>query len=73
MCLVLLNILFLKCSFQSEHCSGIIKAAKQRAKLLALRDLRWSNPDLPMVSNLDLEKLQEEGVRSSSNKPASSV
>lgn len=63
--------------FQREHYKDIIKAAKQRAKLLALKALRRSNPNPPMVSRLDIEKLtsssedegqQEEGEGTSSNK-----
>ena len=67
--------------FQREHYLSIVKAAKQRANLLALRELRRSEPVPPMVSRLDLDNLscssedeeQQEGEGTSSNIQESSA
>ncbi len=43
--------------FQKDHSTEILRKAKQRAKLKALRALRRTNPEPAMVSTLDLEQL----------------
>lgn len=67
--------------FQREHHLSTVKAAKQQANLLALEELRRSEPDPPMVSRLDLDNLscssedeeQQEGEGTSSNIEESSA
>ncbi len=42
---------------QKDHSTEILRKAKQRAKLKALRALRRTNPEPVMVSTLDLDQL----------------